>query len=294
MATRSYKIEFFQLSLIPNADVSSLRDLFESLDDNFFSTDLNIGGFTREIWGLVFDRFPSSVCGQFRKFRNTDVPEIGVVGGIAEEINLEEDEGLIEKNFFVYYEEHDILAWHKNNHSSGINQFSNFLSSTSGAKIQANPLLQADAIERLMRGNVELKKIEITLPRPTNPTLFQGDDFGPDLIDLMSSANADSLKVSLAVDMRRADTEGKLTGRLKNTLRYIVRNGATTAKAIVFEDGIEHPIDLIADRVFSYQQVETDAHFPPNLTMYGIINTAKDDCQEDIDGYFGAMEDALL
>jgi hypothetical protein len=294
MAKRSYKIEFFQVSLNPNADANDIRDIFEGIRDEDFDAALEIGGFTREVWGLLFDRFPSSVCGQFRKFRDTDIPEVGVVGGDAEEIDLEDGEGLIEKNFFVYYEDHDLLAWHKNNHSSGVNQFVNFLTAISGAKVSVSPILQSDAIERLMNGDVELKKIEITLPRPTNPRFYKGDDFGPDLIDLMGSANADSLKISLGIDLRRADTEGSLTSRLKNTLKYIVKNGATTAKAIVFEDGIEHPIDLIADRVFSYQDVDTDAHFPPNLTMYGIINTAKDDCQEEIDGYFGSMEDALI
>ncbi|QKN80772.1 DUF6731 family protein [Scandinavium goeteborgense] len=294
MPQRSYKIEFFQLSITPNQDVSSIRDLFQALSDEEYETSFEIGGFTREVWGLVFDRFDDSVCGQFRKFRNTDIPEIGSIGEDGEEIELEDDEGLIEKNFFVYYEENDILAWHKNTHSSGVNQFVNFLSSTAGLKIKAGPILQSDAIARLMSGDVELKKIEITLPRPTNPQLYPQDDFGSSILEMMNNADADSLKISMGVDMRRTDTEGRLTGRLKQTLRNLVRNGASTARAHVFDDGVEYPIDLIADRVFSWQSVETNAHFPPNLTMYGMIDTAKAERQEELDGYFGAMEDALL
>lgn len=294
MPLRSYKIEFFQLSIIPNQDISSVRDLFEALDADEYDTSLEIGGFTREIWRLVFDRFDNSVCGQFRKFRDTDIPEIGSVGEDAEQIELEDDEGLIERNFFVYYEQNDLLAWHKNSHSSGVNQFANFLSTTAGVKVTAAPVIQSDAIARLMSGDVDLKKIEFTLPRPTNPRLYPEDDFGSSILGMMNNADADSLKISMGVDMRRADTEGKLTSRLKRTLRNLVRNGASTARAHVIDDGVEYPIDLIADRVFSWQSVETNAHFPPNYTMYGIIDTAKAERQEELDGYFGAMEDALI
>ncbi|SFF36657.1 hypothetical protein SAMN05216563_1299 [Phytobacter palmae] len=294
MPQRSYKIEFFQLNMVPNQNVSSIRELFEALHDEEYETSLVITGFPREVWGLVFDRYPASVCGQFRKFRNTDIPEVGSIGEDGEEIELDDDEGLIEKNFFVYYEENNLLAWHKNSHSSSINQFVNFLSTTAGIRVTAGPILQSDAIARLMSNDVQLKKIEITLPRPTNPQLYPRDDFGTSIIGLLSDSDADSLKISMGVDLRRADTEGRLSGRLKRTLRNLVQSGATTARAYVFEDGLEHPIDLIADRIFSWQSVETNAYFPPNFTMYGIIDTAKAECQEELDGYFGALEDALI
>ncbi|MEN4658721.1 DUF6731 family protein [Pantoea agglomerans] len=293
MPARSYKIEFFQLDVVPTAEISSVRELFEAVDDEELDADLEVGGFTRELWKLVFDRYPDSVCGQFRKFRDTDIPEVGSVGGDAEQIDLEDGEGLIEKNFFIFYEERNILAWHKNNHSSGVTQFVNFLSKISGAKASALPILQPDAIERLMNEDVELKKIEFTLPRPTNPTLYRDDNFSSSILSLMNDSEADTIKLSMAVDLRR-DAEQRLSSRLKNTLRNITRYGASSAKAIVFdENGYEYPIDLIADRVYSYQFIETDRHFPPNLTMYGIIDTAKSDCQEALDGYFGALEDSM-
>ncbi|CAM3405229.1 hypothetical protein BS639_23995 [Rouxiella silvae] len=294
MPFRDYKIEFYQLNLSPTAEIPTIRALLSLLEtDDHYLTSLAQGGYTREIWGLVYDRFPDTICGQFRKFRTTDIPEIGQVGGDSQVIELNENEGLIEKNFFVYYEEHSIIAWHKNGHSSRVIQFANFLSSCGGCKISAGPVLQPDAISRLMSGNIELKKIELTIPRPTNPELYPEDDYGRGLIEMMNNLDADSLKLSLGVDLRRADSEGKLSNRLKNTLRAIVETGATTARAHVFENGVEHPIDLIADRVVSNQSVETDAHFPPSFTMYGIINTAKTECQGELDDYFGALEDAI-
>lgn len=293
MPQRSYKIEFFQLDVLPNAEIASVRDLFVAVDDGDLDADLKLGGYTRELWKLIFDRYPNAVCGQFRKFRDTDIPEIGVVGGDAEQIDLEDGEGLIEKNFFIFYEEKNILAWHKNNHSSGVNQFVNFLSEISGTKASALPILQPDAISRLMNDEIELKKIEFTLPKPTNPELYNSDDFSTNILNLLNDSSADTIKVSMAVDLRR-DAEQRLSSRLKTALKNIAGYGASSAKAIVFdENGYEYPIDLIADRVYSYQSVETDRYFPPNLTMYGIIDEAKSDCQEALDGYFGALENSL-
>ncbi|MGK2697582.1 DUF6731 family protein [Serratia surfactantfaciens] len=294
MTEKNYKVEFFQLSLTPNREIDSFETLFELLEnDDDTQTALNHGGYTREIWGLRNKRNPRAIYGQFRKFRTTDIPEIGKVGGQSQEIELDDNEGLIERNFFAYYVENDIVAWHKNSHSSSINQFAGFLSAIADCKISAAPILQADAIGRLMSGDVTLKKIEFTLPRPTNPDLYPADNYGRGMIDLMNGVDADSLKVTMGVDLRRADTEGKMSNRLKDTLRALVQSGATTARAYVFDEGIEHPIDLIADRVFSIQQIETDAHFPPAITMYNLLDTAKAECQEGIDDYFGEMGRAL-
>lgn len=296
MPSRDYKIEFFQLNFMPNGNFESLPSIFAAIsdaDNNECPSSQSQGGYTREIWGLRTDRFPSTVCGQFRKFRTTDIPEIGSVGELAHEIELEDNQGIIERNFFVFYEENNLIAWHKNSHSSSINQFAKFLSTVSGSRIRALPVIQGDAIERLMSGDVTLKKIELSIPRPTNPDLYPDDDFGTNIIEMMNSTNTDSLKLSMGVDLRRADTEGQLVNRLKRTIRAFSAFGATTAKALVIEDGIEYPIDLIADRVISIQRVETDAHFPPSLTMYGIIDTAKAECQEELDAYFGSVEAAL-
>lgn len=86
--------------------------------------------------------------------------------------------------------------------------------------------------------------------------------------------------------------DNRLTGAIKQTLRNLHALGATTAKATVIEDGLQHTIDLIADRVSSRQRTETDGR-PPAETMYGLIDNAREECSEAIDGYFGAVDNAL-
>ncbi|QWT40135.1 DUF6731 family protein [Dickeya dadantii] len=293
MPEREYRIDFFQLSVLPTHEIEDSVDVFQKIIDGVFDTAINQSGYTREIWSLRRRRSGNAIDGQFRKFRTTDIPEIGQIGMQAQEIELGDNDGLIEKNFFVFYLENNILAWHRNSHSNSPLQFSRFLSSISDSKVTVDPILQADAVQRLMSGNITLKKIEFTIPRPTNPELYPDDDYGRGIIDLMNNTNADSLKLSMGVDLRRADSEGSMTNRLKQTLRNLVHSGATTARATVFENGIEYPIDLIADRVFSIQQVETNTNFPPNLTMYNLIDSAKQECQESLDAYFGAMGEGL-
>ncbi|QBH95755.1 hypothetical protein EKN56_04675 [Limnobaculum zhutongyuii] len=290
---RKYKIEFFQLDMTITADYPSPWEVFSAITEEGAETSLNSGGITRDIWGLRDRNRPLSFVGEFRKFRTTDVPEIGEVGSPAEDIELDENEGIIEKNFFVYYRNHRLLGWHNNSHAGGAKHLATFLSNLLGIKVKLNPVLKTDAIRRLMNGNTTVKKISVSIPRPTNPELYPDDDFGRQTIDMMDHMSADSLRLELGINSRRGDSAGALADRIKQALRAFASSGATTAKAQVIEDGIEYPIDLIADRIISFQSVETNARFPPSGTMYRLIDDAKRDCQEDIDGYFGTLENAL-
>ncbi|WP_206757099.1 hypothetical protein, partial [Erwinia persicina] len=67
--------------------------------------------------------------------------------------------------------------------------------------------------------------------------------------------------------------------------------GAKKAVIDVFDaDGVVHPVDLIAERISSYQSVVTDTRFPPAETMYRLIDTAYAENRESINAYIGEDE----
>lgn len=291
---KKYTIDFFCLSIQPTADVPSIQSGLENIVDNETSPYTSVNGYIREIWRpLKRDRPRISYAGQFRKFRKSDLPEIGATGQDASELELNEDQGLVERNFFVYYPRHSILAWCRNSHGSTPNQFAKFLSAVWGTKIEANPVLAPDAARRIMQHGITLKKVLLTIPRPTNPGLHPEHDFNAAAFSLISESAADSIHIEIGIDSRRADSQGSLSERWKRALTEAVGIGASTAKAIVIDDGIEHPIDLIADRVFSTQEIETNAKYPPSNTMYAAIDTARHECDELINDYFGTLESVL-
>ena len=293
LVARRYTIDFFQLAHVATTEVPTIEDGFKIILDEEIEPILVSNGYTRDLWTLQVRSRPKSYAGQFRKFRTNDLPEIGTAGGSAAQLALSDKEGVVEKNFFVYYKEHQILGWHRNGHASSAKQLATFLSSLWGTKVTIDPVLQPDAVKRLLRGDIDLKKVELTIPRPTSRDLYPDDDYGKGILELLNRSGADSLQLTLGIDTRRKDTEGKLTSQWKRALSEFTSMGATTARAIVYDDGVEHPIDLIADRVVSYQDIETNALFPPSGTMYAAIDKAREECKGAINEYFGAVEAAL-
>lgn len=291
---KKYIIDFYCLSMQPTAELPSVASGLDSIIDSELSPHADINGYVREIWKPIKRSRPRiSYAGQFRKFRQSDLPEIGAAGEDAAELELEDGQGLVERNFFIYYPAHSLLAWCRNAHGSTTNQFARFLSNVWSTKVTSHPVLEHDAARRLMRNGVVLKKIIVTIPRPTSPDMYAETEFNETALGLLNDAAADSIHMEMGVDARRADSSGGLVDGLKRALAEAVGLGASTARAIVIDDGIEHPIDLIADRVFSVQEIETNAKYPPSGTMYAAIDAARHECEELINDYFGSLGGAL-
>lgn len=292
---RRYCIDFFQMTHVATPQVPTIEDGFESIINSGATDSLNVHGYIREIWQPIrrTSPLPNSYAGQFRKFRTSDLPEIGAAGQDSVALELAENHGLVERNFFVYYPDRQLLGWCRNAHGNTALQFAKFLAALWGTRVNAGPVLQPDAARRLIREEVVLKKIEVTLPRPTNPDFYAEEEFTQGLLDMLRRDGADSIHLTMGINTRRADTSGSLSSRLKSGLTEALGMGASTAKAVVYDEGIEHPIDLIADRIWSHQIIETNGRFPPSATMYQAIDAARDECRGSINDYFGSLEVAI-
>lgn len=292
LAQKNFNIDFYQLTHRPTPQLDTPSAAFDQMIHGALPTVANIMGFTREIWNL--NKRGENYAFQLRKFRTNDLPQIGTTGFDAVDLELAERHGLVERNYAMYFPTRQILAWCQNSHGSSPGHLARFLSDRWANQVAISPILQSDAIHRLMRGDVELKKIELTIPRPTNPDLYPAEEFNRSLIDMLREGRADSIHISMGVDGRRRDSAGTLMADLKRTLTEATGLGASTAKAIVFDNGIEHPIDLLTDRVRSTQQVLTDVRYPPSATMYDVIERARQESEGAINGYFGALDNAVV
>lgn len=279
-----YHIEFFELTASPTPDVS---DAFQALTDLVTSqTDAaKVDGFMRELWKLKAD--PRVICGQFRKFRESDLPEIGRLGDEAEEIELQEGEGLIEKNFFALYKHQSLLAWHRNFHASRPAQLAKMLSKLLGTTVEALPLVQSDGLMRLMKSDVVMRSLELSIPRPRGSEYYPENDFSQHLFDALGAADGDRIRVSITTNANINDSP-RLSGRMKQALKELVKNQAVTrAKVEAIEDGLMRPIDLIADHIGSSQEIEHEGRYPTARAMYEAIDGAVDEQREAIDAVLG-------
>lgn len=290
-----YRFDAFKLNVTASGNVSSAADVLRELSGMEGGASAQLGDYTRDLWRARQVRRPNAWFGQFRKFRHGDLPLVGAPGEEGEELSIAEDQGLIEKNFFLVVAPHDVLLWGVNGHANTPSQFTRFLSELIGTRVVADPIVQPDAMRRLMRGGVELRKVHMRVAKPTNPDWYPSDDFSRDIINLLAQGGGDSLTLQAGVDGRLAPSnQTDLAVRWKRAIRELVGDGlATSARVDVVEDGIEHPIDLIADRLASHIEVDHDGRYAPTETMLGALMSAWADIEPMIRDAFGGDGGAL-
>lgn len=284
--THQYRIEFYEVAIKATAEHANAFAALQSLAARTDALCVEWGGITRELWKPSLQGV--SIRGALRKFRMSDLPEIGSVGGNSRELELEEDQGLVEKNFFTLYRQQSLLAWHTNGHANTVGQFARVLAELLGTEVHANPLIQSDALRRLLRGGVEVRNMEISIPRPRDPSYYPENEFNKGILSALSASEGDRILVKITTDAR-INADPTLSKRLiKSALKEIITDDlASKARVNVNEDGIEHPIDLIADRLLTFVEIEHDGRYPPQQKMFRAFDTARHEQQEAINACLG-------
>jgi len=292
---KRYRIEFYELTIEPTADYPDAFKALAVLAAGGRALSTELGGYVRELWKPTLGGNQDVVRGSFRKFRMNDLPEIGRIGDASRELELEENQGLVEKNFFALYREQSLLTWHANGHANTPTQFGRTLGKLLDTRVNVNPLIQSEALRRLMRGEVEVRKLEVSIPRPKDPKYYPEDEFNRALLSAMAAADGDRIRVSISSDAR-IHTKSKLKHTVKRALKELVTDGvASVARADVEEgDGIQHPIDLIADRLLYFKGIEHDGRYPLGYEMFKVFDDARSEKQEEIDACLGKASGEVL
>lgn len=273
--------------------------LFASLmdDHNGADTDTvrNIGGRSYELRRI--ERRQYGYRGVIGKYRLSNLPHAAVPGGEERELDLREDEGLLEKSYFKYFTENSVLVLQRNRNSINHDRFSRYLS-VNGYTVALDPIIEPTDIRRLLNGEVSLRSMDIRVAKPTNPELFEGvqHDFNNSLIQGLNASRATVMNLNvrgdghsrvpeqrfLAADIKRAFVEMKRCFDLQK------------AQLVVEEDGIDHPIDLVTDRVVHNTVMEFEGRYPLPNDMWAALMEAKQEKDAELTNYFGALNGERL
>ena len=285
---RSYIFDFYCLNPNHNDLFSTPTDLaFERLINGEAQGNYSHYGSTRELFGLTYRSHNDSYAGQIRKIRKADLPEVGAPGQHSKTIELSADEGVIEKNFFVFYKENSLLVMHRNDTANTGSHLAQLLTGAIGVAFYASPLIRPDQAEKLLNNRLNIKKFSVRVPKPTNPELYPQDSISSKTIELLNQSGADSLDVTFTIDQKLDTSAGRLTSALQSAIGSLLSMGATKAKLDTDENGKILPIDLIANRIYSKQSIKTNSYFPVSESMYKLADKAKDEQRELLDEYFG-------
>ncbi|MCM8910880.1 hypothetical protein LJD21_01675 [Pseudomonas inefficax] len=285
---RSYIFDFYCLNSNQNDLFSTPTDeAFEQLIKADAQSNLAHYGSTREFFGLTYRSDNGSYAGQIRKIRKADLPEVGAPGQHGKTIELDADEGVIEKNFFVFYKENSLLVMHRNDTGNTANHLAQLLTGAVGVAFYAAPLIQPDQAEKLLNNKLNIRKFSVKVPKPTNPDLYPQDSISAKTIELLNQSGADTLDVTFTIDQKLDTSAGRLTSALQSAIGSLLSMGATKAKLETDENGKILPIDLIANRIYSKQSIKINSSFPPSESMYQLADKARNEKKELLDEYFG-------
>jgi hypothetical protein len=216
-----------------------------------------------------------SFQGVFAKYRLEVLPHVGAPAGAEREIALRRDEALIEKNHFVYYTQHQLLVYQSNFHASSAAWFARYLTNVVNKAVIFNPVLQQDTLERLVAGNARPRWIEVSYAAPSDAVVKSARRaFSGGLINLLKQSGGVRAHVKVTPERK-----GYLDLNLSEVIPRLRDDvNLTTARVRVQqENGIEHTVDLVADRFLGQVDVKMKGAYPIAGEMFKALRACYDE-----------------
>jgi hypothetical protein len=290
MNTKKIKIEFYVGRIGPSGTDGLVSRILLDLINKANCPCHSYSGMHYQIRKLTQFNNGESFKGIFAKIRKDDIPHIGSTEGDEREITLDESEGVIEKNHFIYFRKNELLVYQTNKNGSALNALGSYFSSITNHATAFNPIVKLETIKRLMSQNMAPSIVELTVARPTNPDLYPQDDWSQDLFKLMGDMGGAKIRFTIKPE-GRGKSRGTLASRVKGWAADLVLDGmATTAKVTL--PGIDQPFDLIKDRLAVTLPVQMEGRYPSEDMMFHALRKAKDQSSSELEAFFGG-ENAL-
>jgi len=231
--------------------------------------------------------------GAFIRIRTEDLPRVTNDLGQESDLDLAQNEGLGEKNFFVYDAERGLLLWQVNGNGCHVSRFAKFLSDQVDSPTRISPILRHGALERLMSGDVLLSKFELSFALPTNPELYPDDDNSQRMMELLNGIDADSIVIKAAANApgRNRNRKSFRSGTKAMLSSIADMPGTRIVRATV--DGANDEIDLISDRLSTFIEVRSRGRYPDPNRILPAMTECIEELQDELDAFFGDEENRI-
>jgi hypothetical protein len=239
------------------------------------------GTLTYEIRDLQAFNNGAVVMGVFAVLRD-DAPHIRAQDRSEREIPLLDDEGVIEKNHFIFYAATGLVVYQVNQRASHPMRFQQYLTDFSGSSDRTvifGDILTRDAWNKLSKGIV--KKLEVTIDVPKSPMAFDPDDFTGPTLHTMEHAGAQRALITFS-----AARGGAMSPWLREQLLR-ARGGPHIDRLQVKLDGEPHPIDLLANTVRDRIEVVMNGSYPDTPRTFAELEAAYGRQRGALSAHFG-------
>lgn len=286
MSFKEFKVRFYRVNVYSADDIEPLdaAGMFSKLQSTSTgglcaTVHDQLQGF--EVRDLRAHNSGTVYQGVFATIRD-DAPHIREALGGERVIPLQQDEGILEKNHFLYYRDQSVLVYQVNQRASHPTRFEFYLSTLAGAghSVSLDDMLTRDAWEKLNNGIV--KEFDVTFDAPRDPNAYDPADFTSENLRVIERSGAGSMRVVLKASRGR---QGLLEW-VKHTLHQL-KQDRQVRKLQVKLDGETTPIDLFADVIREKITVAMDGRYPNSQRTFEALEAAKQRAQAAIDAHFG-------
>lgn len=209
------------------------------------------------------------------KYRVRDLPHKGAPGGDEDELGLRDDEGIIEKTHFLIAPGPDVLLLQRNRNAATYNTIAGLLGEFLNEIIIFAPVLQPDAIERLMRRNGTITHVDVAVTSPSPEQLARvrpaAGGWSADVLSLMGNTEAATLSFTIKGNLHARDDRRFLGQNIVTGIRRLFRSPVTVKKARVWFDSDEQLndfIDLTGDGFVDIVDVEDAGRYPNSIGIF--------------------------
>lgn len=281
--TKTYQVSFYTSNIIDGTDSPpALNDALSVLseDDLPFEVENPVDGLVyqlRELTQMTDSRYQGVIA----KFRYSDLPNIGDRSTKDERpIDLDEQEGLIEKNFFLFDPSLNLITYQINGNGCNISRVAEVFDALVTGKLERlasvnmTPVLRPDAIERIVNGSMKARKFEIGFSRPTNVSAFSGtDSFSNEIMQLLSGLDGASMNLTISANLPgKSSARNFLSDVVKSGVAHFSQQAQVRVSKIWFDDASD-PIDLIEDRIKgTTKAVPINGRYPNQVAIFSALN----------------------
>lgn len=269
---RTYKVRFFRLASYRDGERLSDRETSALIGDALTQTNsLPQVSLISELHHQIRDirRIKGKrVDGCFARLKPDAPHVVSAQTGQESQIPLKPGDKILDKSYFLYYEEASLLVYQMNKDGGSITRFVEYLNRLLPS---SDVVCREDIIRPGFFEKVEthpIKWFDVTFVKPRNVQNVDPSDWTDSTISGLSGVNAERIKIRVS-----APRQETLGAKAKKTITRMFEHGDPVGLKVQLED-IEEPIDLFSEVVQSSIEVTLTDGYPNPKSVVAALGDA--------------------
>lgn len=238
--------------------------------------------------------------GVIGKHRKDDLPHVAEIGGVERALKISSKENLLEKSYFAFYKDYSIMILQRNRFCINYANMGKFLSEDGVLSVELAPVILPTSLKLLLDNHVYIRYLTLSIAKPTNPDLFKGKyeyDFSNSIRESVKYSGSAKFDLTLRGNGRSEIKDNRyLPSTIKGAVLELLNKFEVDKCQLKLEDdnGINHPIDLIVDRLIYTKEISLYDRYPAEIEVWEALEEARSQKEDDLISYFGSLNKLRL